>query len=60
MSKTWFIAGAARGFGLPWAEGALGYGDKVTASVNNPESLADLLNGYGCIHSPSDAALQKT
>ena len=46
MSKTWFITGAARGFGRLWAEGALGRGDRVAASVRNPESLADLLDAY--------------
>src|SRR5271155_4250667 len=47
MSKTWFITGAARGFGRLWAEGALGRGDRVAASVRNPEPLADLLDAYG-------------
>ena len=47
MSKIWFITGAARGFGRLWAEGALGRGDRVAASVRNPESLADLLDAYG-------------
>lgn len=46
MSKTWFITGAARGFGRLWAEGALGQGDRVAASVRNPGSLADLLDTY--------------
>ncbi|HKN28826.1 MAG TPA: SDR family NAD(P)-dependent oxidoreductase [Roseiarcus sp.] len=47
MRKTCFITGAARGFGRLWAEGALARGDRVAASVRNPESIADLLDAYG-------------
>ena len=47
MSKIWFITGAARGFGRLWAEGALARGDKVAASVRNPDSIADLVSAYG-------------
>ena len=47
MSKIWFITGAARGFGRLWAEGALARGDKVVASVRNPDSIADLVAAYG-------------
>jgi NAD(P)-dependent dehydrogenase (short-subunit alcohol dehydrogenase family) len=47
MSKTWFITGAARGFGRLWAEGALARGDKVAASVRNPDAIAGLVETYG-------------
>jgi NAD(P)-dependent dehydrogenase (short-subunit alcohol dehydrogenase family) len=47
MSKTWFITGSARGFGRLWAEGALTRGDKVAASVRNPDSIAGLVESYG-------------
>jgi NAD(P)-dependent dehydrogenase (short-subunit alcohol dehydrogenase family) len=47
MSKIWFITGAARGFGRLWAEGALARGDRVAASVRNPDTIADLVEVYG-------------
>jgi NAD(P)-dependent dehydrogenase (short-subunit alcohol dehydrogenase family) len=47
MSKTWLITGAARGFGRLWAEGALARGDKIAASVRNPDSIAGLVEAYG-------------
>jgi NAD(P)-dependent dehydrogenase (short-subunit alcohol dehydrogenase family) len=47
MSKTWFISGAARGFGRLWAQGALARGDKVAASVRNPDAIAGLVETYG-------------
>jgi NAD(P)-dependent dehydrogenase (short-subunit alcohol dehydrogenase family) len=47
MSKSWFITGAARGFGRLWAEGALARGDRVAASVRNPDSVAALIEGHG-------------
>src|SRR5271163_4819654 len=47
MSKDWFITGAARGFGRLWAEGALARGDRVAASVRNPDSVAGLIEAYG-------------
>ncbi|MDO5605827.1 MAG: SDR family NAD(P)-dependent oxidoreductase [Paracoccus sp. (in: a-proteobacteria)] len=47
MAKTWFITGAARGFGRRWAEGALARGDKVAATVRNLDSIADLVEKYG-------------
>jgi NAD(P)-dependent dehydrogenase (short-subunit alcohol dehydrogenase family) len=47
MSKIWFITGAARGFGRLWAEGALARGDRVAASVRNPESISDLIASHG-------------
>ena len=47
MSKSWFITGAARGFGRLWAEGALARGDRIAASVRNPDSVAGLIEAYG-------------
>ncbi|SON55182.1 putative oxidoreductase SadH [Hartmannibacter diazotrophicus] len=47
MSKTWFITGAARGFGRLWAEGALTRGDRVAVSVRNPDAIADLVTRFG-------------
>jgi NAD(P)-dependent dehydrogenase (short-subunit alcohol dehydrogenase family) len=47
MSRTWFITGAARGFGREWAEAALERGDQVTATARRPEQLADLAERYG-------------
>ncbi|MDD4994020.1 MAG: oxidoreductase [Paludibacter sp.] len=37
--KTWFITGAARGFGLEITKAALESGDKVVAAVRNPEKF---------------------
>src|SRR6201987_56504 len=47
MGKTWFITGAARGFGRLWAEGALARGDKVAAAVRNTDAGAGLVETYG-------------
>ena len=47
MSRTWFITGAARGFGREWAEAALERGDRVAATARRPEQLADLAERYG-------------
>jgi NAD(P)-dependent dehydrogenase (short-subunit alcohol dehydrogenase family) len=47
MSRTWFITGAARGFGREWAEAALARGDRVAATARRPEQLADLPERYG-------------
>ncbi|HEX3750525.1 MAG TPA: SDR family NAD(P)-dependent oxidoreductase [Streptosporangiaceae bacterium] len=47
MSRTWFITGAAHGFGREWAEAALARGDQVAATARRPEELADLAERYG-------------
>lgn len=47
MAKTIFITGASRGFGRIWTEAFLKRGDKVAATVRNPEALRDLSNSYG-------------
>ena len=47
MSRTWFITGAARGFGREWAEAALERGDQVAATARDPEQLAGLAERFG-------------
>jgi NAD(P)-dependent dehydrogenase (short-subunit alcohol dehydrogenase family) len=47
MSRTWFITGAARGFGREWAEAALERGDPVAATARRPGQLAGLTERYG-------------
>jgi len=47
MSKTIFITGASRGFGKIWTEAFLKRGDKVTATVRDPDTLKDLSKQYG-------------
>jgi NAD(P)-dependent dehydrogenase (short-subunit alcohol dehydrogenase family) len=47
MSRTWFITGAAHGFGREWAEAALARGDQVAATARRPEELAELAERYG-------------
>ncbi|MDR6941402.1 SDR family NAD(P)-dependent oxidoreductase [Mucilaginibacter pocheonensis] len=46
MTKTIFITGASRGFGKIWAEAFLKRGDRVIATVRNPDSLHELANEY--------------
>lgn len=41
--KTWFITGAASGFGRAIAEEVLARGGQVVASARNPESVGDLV-----------------
>lgn len=41
-SSTWFITGASSGFGLAFAEHALGRGYNVVATARNPAKLAAL------------------
>lgn len=43
---TWFITGAARGFGLEIARQALGRGDNVVATARNPQAVEKALPGY--------------
>ncbi len=42
MSKTWFITGAARGFGQEWTVAALQRGDRVAATARNASRLDEL------------------
>ena len=46
-AKTWFITGAARGFGRVWAEAALGRGDSVAATARDVSALAPLTEVWG-------------
>jgi NAD(P)-dependent dehydrogenase (short-subunit alcohol dehydrogenase family) len=46
-TKTWFITGAASGFGRRMAELLLARGDRVAATDRRPETLADLDRQYG-------------
>jgi hypothetical protein len=41
--KTWFIAGASRGFGRIWAGAALTPGDKVAAAARKSADVAGLI-----------------
>jgi NAD(P)-dependent dehydrogenase (short-subunit alcohol dehydrogenase family) len=45
--KTWFITGAARGFGRIWTEAALRRGDRVAATARDVTALADLAAAHG-------------
>ena len=45
--KVWFITGASRGFGRVWTEAALKRGDRIAATVRNPETLGELVSAYG-------------
>ncbi|MEU4932340.1 SDR family NAD(P)-dependent oxidoreductase [Streptomyces yokosukanensis] len=47
MSTTWFITGAARGFGREWAVAALERGDQVAATARDSAALVDLVAAYG-------------
>lgn len=47
MSKTWFITGASSGFGRQLAELLLQRGDRVAATVRQPDALSDLAAKYG-------------
>lgn len=44
--KVWLITGASRGFGRVWTEAALRRGDKVVATVRDPQALDALVNIY--------------
>jgi NAD(P)-dependent dehydrogenase (short-subunit alcohol dehydrogenase family) len=46
-SKTWFITGAARGFGRVWTEAALKRGDSVAATARDLAALAPLAETWG-------------
>ncbi|WP_207483329.1 SDR family oxidoreductase [Arenibaculum pallidiluteum] len=47
MTKTWFITGASSGFGRILAEKALARGDRVAATLRNPDTLAPLAERHG-------------
>lgn len=40
--KTWLIVGASRGIGLEFVRQLLDRGDRVIATVRNPEKAAEL------------------
>ncbi|WP_329189484.1 oxidoreductase [Actinacidiphila glaucinigra] len=44
---TWFITGAARGFGLEVARQALERGDRVVATARDPRDVERALSAYG-------------
>ncbi|MDJ1131698.1 SDR family oxidoreductase [Streptomyces iconiensis] len=44
---TWFITGASRGIGRELTEQALARGDRVAATLRQPERLDDLAGKYG-------------
>jgi len=46
-NKTWFITGAARGFGHAFATAALERGDRVAATARDTSSLAGLAATHG-------------
>lgn len=46
-TKTWFITGAASGFGREWAEAALARGDQVAATARSIDRLEDLRARHG-------------
>lgn len=45
--KTWFITGTSSGIGRTLTEKLLARGDRVAATVRNPDALADLAAPYG-------------
>jgi NAD(P)-dependent dehydrogenase (short-subunit alcohol dehydrogenase family) len=47
MSRTWFITGAASGFGRELTERLLDRGERVAATARTPERLSDLTARYG-------------
>src|SRR6201999_4304256 len=47
MSRTWFITGAAHGFGREWRAAARAAGDQVAATARRPRELAELGEQYG-------------
>ncbi|AWW41492.1 MULTISPECIES: oxidoreductase [Streptomyces] len=44
---TWFITGAARGFGRELTRQVLERGDKVVATARNPRTVQEEFSGYG-------------
>jgi NAD(P)-dependent dehydrogenase (short-subunit alcohol dehydrogenase family) len=48
MTRTWFITGAASGFGLEWAQAALERGEDVTVTARGGEArFGELLERHG-------------
>lgn len=47
MTKTWFITGASKGFGRELTERLLARGDRVAATLRQPDVLAALKSQYG-------------
>jgi NAD(P)-dependent dehydrogenase (short-subunit alcohol dehydrogenase family) len=47
MTKTWFITGANRGFGLEIARAALQAGDRVVATARDPAQVTVALKDFG-------------
>jgi NAD(P)-dependent dehydrogenase (short-subunit alcohol dehydrogenase family) len=47
MSKTWFITGTSTGIGRALTENLLARGDRVAATLRNPEALAGLQDTHG-------------
>jgi NAD(P)-dependent dehydrogenase (short-subunit alcohol dehydrogenase family) len=47
MTHTWFITGAAGGFGREWTEAALERGDNVAATARDTDRLAPLESRFG-------------
>lgn len=47
MPTTWFINGTSSGFGRQLTEGLLARGDRVAATLRQPEALDDLRAEHG-------------
>src|SRR5688572_23455950 len=47
MPKTWFVTGAAQGFGRAIVRATLERGDRVAASTRRIEDIADVAKEYG-------------
>src|SRR3954469_5120703 len=47
MPKTWYTAGASRGFGREWTIAALDRGDSVAATARDTATLDDLVKRFG-------------
>jgi NAD(P)-dependent dehydrogenase (short-subunit alcohol dehydrogenase family) len=46
QARVWFITGASRGFGRIWTEAALKRGERVAATVRDPDSIEGLASAY--------------
>ena len=46
-ARTWFITGAAKGFGREWSIAALERGDQVAATARDTSTLDDLVQRFG-------------
>ncbi len=44
--RVWFVTGAGRGLGRAFVEAALAVGDRVVATLRQPEALADLASTH--------------